>query len=208
MSDLTPGEQSAADEAVARFRAEMEVVEPGPFEIDHEIPDSRHSPDDKVEQLRAEEAAAEVEDFDAFWAAQSRTGKVLRNVCGIDLHLPRALPLAFEVESRRLMQDRSIEGVHRLFALLFGQGALDDLIAEGLDGEQLSVLLMWGSSNGNGRDMSLGQAQVEFEKMKARQAAGKSLVPAASGGTSSDSGRSSRPTSPANTRSQKTHSRH
>lgn len=156
---------------------------------------------EKVDRLIAEEQAAEVEDFDRFWAAQQRTGKVLRNVRGVDVHLPASLPLAFEIESRRLMRDESVAAVHKLFALLFGDGTLAELIARGLTGDQLAVLLMWGTRNGNGIDTSLGEAQAEFERLKALKAAGKAPVPSTgSGGTSSGSGRSSKPTSPGSTR--------
>jgi len=218
LDSLTPEERAAADQAVARLRAEQDVraaggdLGGGGFRIDREQAardDSAASDEwrdayspalDPVEQMLAEQEARESEDFNAFWSSRTRKGKTLRNVHGIDLTLPSSLPLAFEVEARRLQNDRSNEAVHHLFGLLYGKGALAALIANGLDVEGLGVLLMWGAANGNGQDMTLSQATAQFEEMKAKQAAGKALRPSGSGGTSSSIGRSSNPTSHGNTR--------
>lgn len=207
LDTLTPAERAAADAAVARLRAEDGAGGELELAIDRpgdDAPAPAPTAGERVEQLLAEQEAAQVEDFDRFWSAQARTGKVLNNVCGIDLTLPSSLPLRFEIESRRLMHDRTEGAVHKLFGMLFGEGTLATLIDRGLDGEQLSVLLMWGTVNGNGGDINLDEARRRFADMKARQAAGKPLVPSmSSGATSSGTGPSSRQTSRGSTKRKK-----
>lgn len=159
-----------------------------------------------VDELRDDAEQAEHEDFDRFWSGQNRTGKVLSNVLGIDLHLPRTLPLLFEVEARRLQTSRDPEDVRRMFGLLFGADSYDELVKRGLDAEQFSVLLIWGAANAAGRDMTLPQAQHEYVKRMEAVAQGKAPTQDR-GATSSGSGRSSKPTSRANTGSKKKRSR-
>lgn len=223
LDELTPDERAAADAAVARLRAERDVAEAdargrdlavGGLSIDRpgevNAQSLAYAPPagpSRVEQLAAEHEAAESEDFNAFWSARRRQGKVLRNVHGIDLQLPAELPLRFEVEARRLQNDRSVAAIHHLFGLLYGEGALARLVDAGLTAEQLSVLLMWGTANGNGRSLTLAEAEAAFEDAKAKQAAGKAVVPSGTGGTSSDSGRSSNATSPGSTKRGKKKSR-
>lgn len=225
LDELSAAERAAAEQAVAALRAqndERDALTPlhalVEAQVAHEAtagagfgidraeqpepapPRRKRTAAEQVEERLAEQEAEGVEDFDAFWSQQSRTGKVLRNVCGLDLHLPAALPLAFELESRRLANDRSLRAVHRLFGLLYGEGTLAQLIERRLDPEQLSVLLLWGVANSGGGDLDLAGAQAQYEDMKARQAEGKPLVPSAYGGTSSGIGTSSKRTSHGNTR--------
>lgn len=160
-----------------------------------------------VDELRDDAEQAESEDYEAFWRAQKRGGKVLANVHGLDLQLPATLPLYFEVQARRLVDSRDPADVKYLFGILFGEDTYDELVARGMDAEQFAVLLMWGSANGNGRDMSLAQARGEYLRMRlAKDAEGKPRG-LDSGATSSDSGRSSKQTSRGNTGSKKRRSR-
>ena len=160
-----------------------------------------------VDQLRDDAERAESEDFTAFWESRRRTGKTLHNVLGFDVVLPAELPLRFEIEARRLSNDRSAAAVSHLFGLLFGAETYSRLYEAGLTPSQFMVLLMWGVANANGQDMTLAQAEVAAEDAKAKAAAGKVVVPSGSGGTSSGSGPSSRPTSRGSTRSGKKRSR-
>ncbi len=160
---------------------------------------------EEADRLRAEQEAAEGEDFGRFWDSRKvKPRKALRNVLGVDLVLPEALPLQFEIESRRLQDSSDPRDIGRLFDLLFGAGRYDDLVARGLDADMFGVILMWGTLNGNGIDFTLAEAHAKAEEMKARQ--GKALVGrmTGSGPTSSGTGQSSRPTSPASTGSTST----
>lgn len=193
VDELAAAEQRVADLRAQLDRATLAVLTEPPMEK-------------TVDELRDDAEQAEHEDFDRFWSAQDRTGKVLSNVLGIDLHLPRTLPLLFEVEARRLQTSRDPDDVRRMFGLLFGADSYDELVKRGLDAEQFSVLLIWGAANAAGRDMSLPQAQHEYVKRMEAVAQGKALTQDR-GATSSGSGRSSKPTSRASTGSKKKRSR-
>lgn len=206
--DLTPEEQEQAAAAVAKFRAEMTDASPPPPEgrllIEQAPPAPAAEPTrSPLDELLDEQDRIDGEDFTAFWTSRKRRGATLRNVVpGVDVELPAELPLAFEVEARRLADDKSMAAVHHLFAMLYGAGTLSRLLAGGLTGDQLGLLILWGSANGAGRALSLAEATVEFERMKAAEvASGKAPGPASpgSGGTSAATGDASRPTSPAST---------
>lgn len=202
----TSEEHAAAEEVAAALRAERVDVGQG------DVPaPRRETPTEKRDRLAREQEEREAEDFSRFWAAQRRRGKVLRNVVpGVDVELPPSLPLAFEIEARRLADDRTLAAVHRIFSLLYGEDTLAKLIAGGLDIEQLQVLIVWGSANASGRDMSLGEAHAEYLRLRARsgEQQGKGLLATVtSGPPSSGTGRSSKPTSRASTGSRKRRSR-
>lgn len=127
--------------------------------------------DEQVARRLAEQDAAEVEDYGAFWSEQGE-GKRLKNVHGRDLVLPRAMPLRFELESRRLQGAEDVKSVRYLFDILYGSGTWDDLIARGADAEQLPVLLMWGTLNLSGRDTTLAQARAMAHEMSEKKRAG------------------------------------
>lgn len=203
LDDLSPAELAEAHAAVARVRAAHDSdTAPDGFTISRAAPTGRTL----VEQLDAEQDARDGEDFTAFWTSRNRRGATLRNVVpGVNVELPAELPLAFEVEARRLANDRSLDAVHHLFALLYGPGTLAGLIDGGLTGEQLGVLLLWGAANGSGRPLSLAGATAEFERLKAAEESGKAGAPLSGSGLMSDAtGGASRPISPASTGSART----
>lgn len=101
----------------------------------------------RTQAKKAQQDAAEVEDFDAFWSKQKRRGLRLGNVFGVPVELPPSLPLAFEVAQRQLASSQAEEDVRYMVGLLFGEGALERWRDAGMDGEQFAVLLMWGSAN-------------------------------------------------------------
>ncbi len=201
LDGLTPDELAQAEAAVAQVRAAdaADTAFEGRFSVER----APERPPTLVEQLDAEQDARDGEDFTAFWTARNRRGATLRNVVpGVHVELPAELPLAFEVEARRLANDRTLDAVHHLFGLLYGPGTLASLIEGGLTGEQLGVLLLWGAANGNGRALTLAEATAEFERMRAAAAVGKADAPPTDSGPTSDgTGGASRPTSPASTAS-------
>lgn len=196
-------------ELLAEARAEVAAPAPDGFSIAREVPSPAHTPppvpsapegetrEQRMDRLAEQAEQAEGEDFDAFWSAQAE-GKRLRNVCGPgnDLVLPRAMPLRFEMESKRLAGREDIEAMKYLFDTLFGDGRWDDLVTRGIDGEQLPVLLLWATLNLSGIDMTLGEARAEAHRMNAEKSAGKEPTPPAaltrgvgSGATSAGTGR-------------------
>lgn len=162
------------------------------------------NPTEKTDRLVAEQEQRLEEDFSAFWAQRDRKGKTLRNVVpGVDVTLPAALPLAFEIEARRLQGASDLGAIHRVFGMLYGRDTLARLIEGGLDGEQLAVLIAWGAANAGGKDMTLEEVSVEVDRMRAEKASGKAPGPRADGTPSFGSGGSSRRTSRGSTGTRK-----
>lgn len=147
------------------------------------------------------EAALE-EDFGAFWDAQDRKPTTLRNVFGVDVVLPAALPLRFEVEAKKVASSDSEADTKRMVGILFGDGALERWIAAGMDLEQFAVLLMWGTVNTRSPGtLTLAQARTAY--LERAQGKALSLPEGTSGGASSGTGPPSKQTSRASTASRK-----
>lgn len=154
----------------------------------------------------ARREAGQTEDFDAFWSAQDRKPTSLKNVFGVDVTLPPALPLRFEVEARKVAVSKDPDDTKRMVGILFGSDALDHWIARGMDLEQFAVLLMWGTANTRQPDsMTLGQARdVYLTRMAAQGKADPGTAPGTtSGSASSATGPRSKRTSAASTGSRK-----
>lgn len=144
-----------------------------------------------VEAERREEA--EGEDFEAFWAELDRQGTKIRNVFGVDVELPPALPLKFEVAAQTLNRSKDPDDTRKMIGLLFGEGALQQWTDRGMDLDQFGVILMWGTANARTpRSMTLRRAYEVYQARKAELEAnpqGKATGPApAGGGPSSGTG--------------------
>lgn len=146
----------------------------------------------KQEREDAQTEATELEDFDQFWSASGRVGAELRNVFGVDVRLPAALPLHFEMKARRLADSESEEDTRELVAILFGPGTFTQWMDAGMDGEQFAVLLAWGVANAKGKPTTLAEARalyLEAEHAKdagnraTRRAEGKARKPGKPGKT-------------------------
>lgn len=152
------------------------------------------------------DAAQASEDFDAFWSAQDRKATSLRNVFGVDVTLPAALPLRFEVEARAAATSTDPEQTKRMVGILFGDDALERWTSAGMDLEQFAVLLLWGTVNTRAPgSLTLAQAREAYAE-RAANPAGKALpqvVAGISGGASNGTGPRSKPTSRASTSSRK-----
>jgi hypothetical protein len=149
--------------------------------------------------------AAQEEDFDAFWSGVGRKATSLRNVFGVDVTLPAALPLRFEVEARAVADSQDPDNTKRMVGILFGEDALDRWTAAGMDIEQFAVLLLWGTSNTRLPDsMSLAEARAAYlERLSDPGKAPSPEVALASGSASSATGPPSKRTSRASTGSRK-----
>lgn len=186
---LTPEQRAELDARVAAAHAQAEAEQSAPptarYDLREQAERELTPPPpitgrggvtlEEAERLRKAQEAAEGEDFTRFWdSRKAKPRKSLRNVLGVDLVLPESLPLAFEIESRRLQDSSDPRDIARLFDLLFGQGRYDELVDRGLDADMFGVILMWGTLNGNGIDFTLAEAYAKSEEMKARQ--GKAIV--------------------------------
>lgn len=110
---------------------------------------SEHDERDYRAEVEAMQAAARevlddegVEDFDAFWSAQNRTGRKVR-LFGEVVTLPPALPLQFEFEARKLQRSKRGRDVSKLVGILYGPDALEKFSRKGLDADQFQLLLAW-----------------------------------------------------------------
>jgi hypothetical protein len=147
----------------------------------------------------------ETEDFDAFWASVERKPATLKNVFGQDITLPPSLPLKFEVEARKAQTSKDENDTKRLVGILFGADVLDGWTERGMDLEQFSVLLMWGTANTRSPgSMSLTEARDIFQARSASLGKAEETAPATtSGGASRSTGPQSKRTSRASTGSKK-----
>jgi hypothetical protein len=153
--------------------------------------------------------AGESEDFDAFWAGVDRKPTTLRNVFGADLTLPPSLPLKFEVEARKAQESKDEGDTKRLVGILFGGDVLDVWTDRGMDLEQFSVLLMWGTANTRSPgSMSLTEARDIYLARAASPGKAEGTAPATTSGAGSPvTGPRSKRTSAGSTGSKKKKSR-
>lgn len=147
--------------------------------------------------------AVESEDFDAFWRGVERKPTVLRNVFGVDVVLPPALPLRFEVEARRAQESSSEEDTRRMVGLLFGDDALDAWVAKGMDVDQFAVLLMWGTANTRSPGSLTLPEALEIYRTRSLGNAPAAATKTGSGRVSAATGQRSKRTSRASTSSRK-----
>lgn len=117
--------------------------------------------------------------WDDFWAEVSppERREVIR---GVEVTVPRNLPLKFNRRLEELRDSTRDEDVAELVGMLFGPGVLDQWIENGMSAPELQVVLAWGIANGNGQDFTFRQA---YEAVRAQQA-----------GQQTGQGKASRPT--------------
>lgn len=139
----------------------------------------QHDPAELAARAAAEEAAAEVEDFDA-WRAQQRakrTGGRRVKVFGTVVTLPSSLPLGVTLSMDDLGDSSDIDDVRDVVGILYGKDALDHWIAEGVDLDDFQILMAWGVASASGQNITFDRAAelvAEAEKKKAtRGKAGK-----------------------------------
>ena len=104
-----------------------------------------------------------VEDFDAFW--QRDPERVQVKIMGDVVALPSSLPLAFEMEARRLARVKGTEGavVRRLLTLLgFPEGTLQAWVDKGMTVEQLQVLLAWAPARIAGHPVTFEEVRAQL----------------------------------------------
>ncbi|MGH2820564.1 MAG: hypothetical protein ACRDJ5_07925 [Actinomycetota bacterium] len=107
-----------------------------------------------------EQEAAEVEDFDA-WRAQQKakrgTGRRVR-VFGRVVTLPTSMPLGLTISMDTLSDSSDLKDVQHVVGELYGKGALDHWIKQGVDLDEFQVLMAWGVASANGQRITLDEA--------------------------------------------------
>lgn len=151
--------------------------------MDNPTPPQPDDPAELAARVAAEDAAAEVEDFDA-WRAQQKTkraGGRRVKVFGRVVALPSSLPLGLTIGMDDLADSDSLEDVQQVVGVLYGRGALDHWIAEGCDLDDFQVLMAWGVASASGQHITFDRAVelvAEAGKKKAtRGKAGKRKKP-------------------------------
>lgn len=110
-------------------------------------------------------AASSVEDFDAFWDAETATDKPrTTTIMGRTLVLPRQLPLQFDMEARRLKRSKNSDDVRALAAVLVGAETVDAWAKAGMDLEQFMVMLAWLPRVIAGDSVTLAEVRADVRK--------------------------------------------
>lgn len=107
--------------------------------------------------------SAGVEDFDAFWQSQERTGIPVR-IRGEVVTLPPALPLQFELVARRKKNSKDPRDTEKLVGILFGEDALTKWAGAGMDSEEFAVLLAWATQRIGGGTMSMAEVAAKLQE--------------------------------------------
>ncbi|MFI0897755.1 hypothetical protein [Streptomyces sp. NPDC020983] len=159
--------------------------------------------------MAARKAAAETVDtssWDAFWAEVNADAGATEVIRRVTVRVPNDLPLGFQQRVNELRDSTADEDVRELVALVFGEGVLDQWIANDMGSREFKVVLAWGVANGTGQPLSFREA---YERVVAAEAEGKapSAQPnraarrAATKSPSSSTGATSRRTSSGSTAS-------
>lgn len=117
--------------------------------------------------------ASGVEDFDAFWDAESAKDKPrTTKIMGRTVTLPRQLPLQFDMEARRLQRSQNPEDIRALAAILVGADTVEAWAKAGMDLEQFMVLLAWLPRVIAGDSVTLAEVRADVRKSLEQKQAG------------------------------------
>jgi hypothetical protein len=153
--------------------------------------------------------------WDAFWAevqAEARETNPTEVIRKVTVRVPTDLPLMFQQRANELRDSTADDDVRELVALIFGEGILDQWIANGMGAHEFRVVCAWGYANGSGKATTFREA---YDMVTAAEAAGKAPSPppnraarrAATKSPSSATGASSKRTSSGSTASARKTSR-
>lgn len=154
---------------------------------------------------------AETQSFDDFWsevAPKPRTETIL----GVEVLVPDAslIPMEDMMRIQKLQQSTDEADMHEMVGLLFGEGALADLLAARIAPLQLKTVLVWGVVRASGKPVSFRQAYEHVMEQEAMAEQGKASAPAnraerraATRSRSAATGGRSKPTSPGSTASRR-----
>lgn len=115
------------------------------------------------------------DDFLRFWAEheQAETGPEIKRILGVDVEVPRDLPMKFEKLAEALDGSSDIEDIKRLLVMLFGRDVLDEWIDNGVTNRQFRLLFTWGVANGQGAPTTFEEAADLLRQAEKADAEGK-----------------------------------
>lgn len=112
-----------------------------------------------------------VEDFDAFWQEQdAKRDRIPVRIRGRVHFLPPALPLEFDMLSRKNAKRQDPKLVERLVGMLFGKDALAKWSRAGMDNEEFALLLAYATQRIDGGTMSMAEVAAKLAEREAANA--------------------------------------
>ncbi|PBC80109.1 hypothetical protein BX265_4945 [Streptomyces sp. TLI_235] len=134
----------------------------------------------------------DADDADAFFAAEvSKVRPAVLHLYEQDYELPTDTPLGFALLAERHAGEESLETFRTVLATVFGDGVLDEWIANGITQRQLSIVLAYAARNMDkpGSATLADCARYVAEHDDRGKALNRAQRRAASGGRSSRTGR-------------------
>lgn len=120
------------------------------------------------------EEAQDFEDFDAFWSTAKKAGPRIK-IRGQVLELASSIPLAFEMESKRLQRAKDTNSTQRMLSLLgFPEDVMSAWADAGMGADEFAVLLAYSTARVAGKDITMQEAHDEVQRrMNEKSASGK-----------------------------------
>lgn len=209
MADADVEHDESLDDELARIEAQAEVAKAEAKGRAAAGPSSRSSSAKRsAKPARSGKAAKPAEDdapddeqsWDDFWSEIEReeaaeAGEAATTVIrGVEVAVPRDLPLKFDRRLKQLEQSEDEDDVAELVGYLFGDDVYEQWVDNGMRSVEFRTVLLWGIANGKGQSTTFRDAY------KAVQDEGKSTKPNRSDKRqSAKAGRSSKRTSSGST---------
>lgn len=119
--------------------------------------------------MPARKADPATQGWDAFWA-EVNAKPATEVIRGVTVPVPSDMPLGFQQRANELRDSTRDEDIRELTAMIFGEGVLDQWIANGMGAREFMVVCGWGFANGSGQTMTFREA---FDLMAKAEAEGK-----------------------------------
>lgn len=133
---------------------------------------------EQAEQEAAKAAAAEYDDFDAFWRSRNPARPV--RIRGVLVTPPTDVPLSLVDQLDRVMRAQADEqAIRDLLATLYGQGVVDQWLRAGMGMRELQVVVAWTGAHMRGHPISFEAAYKLVEQALTEREQGKGLNRAA-----------------------------
>jgi hypothetical protein len=123
------------------------------------------------------ELVPDEDDFLAYWQTRPERTPDLKRILGVDIPVPRDVPLRFMDQVAALKNSSDPDDVRHLLTILFGTDPIDEWVANGATADQFQVILAWGMANAQGNPIGFAEAAELVEQARARDAEGKAPVP-------------------------------
>lgn len=124
--------------------------------------------------LAPPEVDADNDDFLAFWGEhQARQKYPTVTILGVTIEVPHDIPIGFDAQVEQLQESEDIADMQRLSAFLFGEGVVEQWMANRMTRQQWQVLIVWAMANGGGQPTSFSEAAEMVARAEEHAAQGK-----------------------------------